>query len=499
MNPKTNSQLSISIQKDPKQNIHNSHFYNFIKNKRFSDINTNKTTAIIKKTNHPQSLQHQILSINNGSLIKIEKHHEIQQPNKKIFFENCVLPKINTSYAINKEYQESKVYDENRQYSKRKSQLLKQLILLYQNDQSLSNITLAQKDCIMNPSQIQEQEQSRIMQERPQGKIQRRSQILIEQKYYGDSDLSEARFSNSNIQQKRILLGREGIQVQKLESKIILIEQNYKQILMNRLLITELGDTMRLDLKKEVNKIPSSTKNNIKTTFPEIKNNLGSSSLFTDIEKNENPLYQKSLSDQALLNLSKIANLSLFGPKCKEQLKVHIRQDLSMKTQHDYLNQQLERYVTRILDDKNLMTKRKRLEAKEKLKHFNHMPTDLSQFSSIIEDTDRENKLMSIVNAEGKLLQLQRRYDQKLQEDEKLKQQIQINYCKYKEGQTMQIEALPVLSKDEMEDHVKDIFNNRDQSTQRFHDRINEKHIKQKEYIWKQHHFPRNHRRWLSN
>lgn len=60
---------------------------------------------------------------------------------------------------------------------------------------------------------------------------------------------------------------------------------------MNRLLITELGDTMRLDLKKEVNKTPSSTKNSIKTTFPEIKNNLGSSSLFTDIEKNENPLY----------------------------------------------------------------------------------------------------------------------------------------------------------------------------------------------------------------
>ncbi|CAK80854.1 unnamed protein product (macronuclear) [Paramecium tetraurelia] len=276
---------------------------------------------------------------------------------------------------------------------------------------------------------------------------------------------------------------------------------------MNRLLITELGDTMRLDLKKEVNKTPSSSKHIIKTTFPEIKNNMVGSSLFADIEKNDNPLYQKSLSDQALLNLSKIANLSLFGPKCKEQLKVQIREDLQMKTQNDYLNLQLERYVTRILDDKNLMTKRKRqllnelkrLEAKEKLKQFNHMPTDLSQFCSIIEDTDRETKLMSIVNAEGKLLQLQRRYDQKLQEDEKLKQQIKINYNKFKEGQTMQIEALPVLSKDEMENNVKDIFSNRDQSSQRFHQRINEKHKKQKEYIWRQHHFPNDHKRYLSN
>ncbi|CAD8086327.1 unnamed protein product [Paramecium sonneborni] len=275
---------------------------------------------------------------------------------------------------------------------------------------------------------------------------------------------------------------------------------------MNRLLITELGDTLRIDLKKEFNKTPTQNKHILKTTFPEIKNNLGSSSVFADIEKNENPLYQKSLSDQALLNLSKVANLSLFGPKCKEQLKIHIREDLSIKTKNNYLNQQLERYVSRILDDKNLMTKRKRqllnelkrLEAKEKLKHFNHMPTDLSQFSSVIEDTDRETKLMSIVNAEGKLLQLQRRYDQKLQEDEKLQQQIKINYCKYKDGQIMHIEALPVLTQEDMQNDVKDIFTNRDQSSQRFHQRMNEKHIRQKEFIWKQHHFPKDHRRWLS-
>ncbi|CAD8084541.1 unnamed protein product [Paramecium sonneborni] len=275
---------------------------------------------------------------------------------------------------------------------------------------------------------------------------------------------------------------------------------------MNRLLITELGDTLRTDLKKQTNITLTSNKQKLKTTFPEIKNNLGGSQLFTDLEKNENPLYKKSLSEQALLNLSKIANLSLFGLKCKEQLKIHIREDLSIKVKNDYLNQQLEKYATRILDDKNLMTKRKRqllnelkrLEVKEKIKHLNHMPTDLSQFNLIIEDTDRENKLMSIVNVEGKLLQLQRRYDQKLQEDEKIQQQIKINYCKFKDDQTMHIEAIHVLTQEDMQNDVKDIFTNRDESSQRFNQRINEKHIKQNEFIWQQHHFPKNHRRWLS-
>lgn len=60
---------------------------------------------------------------------------------------------------------------------------------------------------------------------------------------------------------------------------------------MNRLLITELGDTLRTDLKKEFSKTPTSNKYTLKTTFPEIKNNIGSSSIFADIEKNENPLF----------------------------------------------------------------------------------------------------------------------------------------------------------------------------------------------------------------
>ncbi|CAK80853.1 unnamed protein product (macronuclear) [Paramecium tetraurelia] len=196
MNPKTNSQLTNPIQKDPKLNIHNSHFYNFIKNKRFPYINTNKTITLIKKNNHPHPAQLEIFSNDNGSLNKLEKHDEPQQPNKKILLENRLLPKINTSYAINQQLKESKGFNESRQYSKRKSQLLKQLMLLYQNDQTLSNITLALKDCskTINPTQGQEKEQSKILEQRPQGKIQRRSQVLIEQ----NLDLSEARFSNSN-------------------------------------------------------------------------------------------------------------------------------------------------------------------------------------------------------------------------------------------------------------------------------------------------------------
>ncbi|CAK72019.1 unnamed protein product (macronuclear) [Paramecium tetraurelia] len=275
---------------------------------------------------------------------------------------------------------------------------------------------------------------------------------------------------------------------------------------MNRLLITELGDTMRSEMKRDMTKTVKSNRTMLKTQFPEIKNNFGSSALFMEIDKTQNPLYQKSLSDQALLNLSKVANLSLFGPKNRQNLENHLREDLLIKKQKDYLNLRLDKHVERILDDKNLMSKRKRqllnelkkLEAKEKLKQFHHIPTEQSQFSSLVEDTDRENKLMSIVNAEGKLLQLKRRYEKKQQEEQKMKEQVKMNYCKFKDNQIMHIEALKIMEHEEMENDVKDIFMNKDMSEIRFMERLNEKHVKEQVQIWKQHHFPRQHRKWLS-
>ncbi|CAD8168901.1 unnamed protein product [Paramecium octaurelia] len=275
---------------------------------------------------------------------------------------------------------------------------------------------------------------------------------------------------------------------------------------MNRLLITELGDTMRTEMKRDLTKTIKSNRTILKTSFPEIKNNFCSSALLTEIDKTQNPLYQKSLSDQALLNLSKVANLSLFGPKNRQSLENHLRDDLQIKKQKDYLNLCLDKQVDRILDDKNLMSKRKRqllnelkkLEARTKLRHVHHIQTEQSQFSSVIEDNDRGMKLMSIVNAEGKLLQLKRRYEKQQLEDLKIKQQVKLNYCNFKENQVRNIEALKIMEHKDMENDVKDIFMNKDLSEIRFSERLNEKHVRETEQIWKQHHFPQ-HRKWLSN
>lgn len=65
---------------------------------------------------------------------------------------------------------------------------------------------------------------------------------------------------------------------------------------MNRLMITELGDTMRTELKRDHLKSNSKPNSNIKN-LPEIKNYKGSTALFMEMEKNDNPLYSKSLSD----------------------------------------------------------------------------------------------------------------------------------------------------------------------------------------------------------
>lgn len=60
---------------------------------------------------------------------------------------------------------------------------------------------------------------------------------------------------------------------------------------MNRLLITEIGDSIRSELKREASKTNHTSKSNTKIVFPDIKTNFGSSVLFVDMEKTENPLY----------------------------------------------------------------------------------------------------------------------------------------------------------------------------------------------------------------
>ncbi|CAD8071532.1 unnamed protein product [Paramecium primaurelia] len=275
---------------------------------------------------------------------------------------------------------------------------------------------------------------------------------------------------------------------------------------MNRLLITELGDTMRTEMKRDLTKTIKSNKTILKTSLPEIKNNFCSSALLTEIDKTQNPLYQESLSDQALLNLSRVANLSLFGPKYRQNLENHLRDDLQIKNQKDYLNICLDKQIDKILDDKDLMSKRKRqllnelkkLEARVKLNHFQHITTEQSQFSTMIEDNDRKQKLISIVNAEGKLLQLKKRYEKQQQEGQKIKEQVKMNYQNFKENQIRHLEAMKIMEHEGMENDVKEIFKNKDLVENRFSERLNEKHAKEKQQIWKQHHFPQ-HRKMLSN
>ncbi|CAD8113162.1 unnamed protein product [Paramecium primaurelia] len=176
---------------------------------------------------------------------------------------------------------------------------------------------------------------------------------------------------------------------------------------MNRLLITELGDAMRSELIQQEELKKKKTILISRDSLPEIKQTGIINSLLLDID--DNPLYRKSLSDVALLNLTKAANISLNGSQSKDILEKHIREDLQIPKRNDYLNHYLNKQVEKIVDDKNSMTKRrryllgelKRIEIKEtNLNIKNRISTDQSRLSTIVEDIDRENKLMAIINTE---------------------------------------------------------------------------------------------------
>ncbi|CAD8202543.1 unnamed protein product [Paramecium pentaurelia] len=274
---------------------------------------------------------------------------------------------------------------------------------------------------------------------------------------------------------------------------------------MNRLLITELGDAMRAELIKQEELKRKKTVLVSKDSLPEIKQTGIINSLLLDVD--DNPLYRKSLSDVALMNLTKAATISLNGFQSKDILEQHIREDLQIQKKNDYLNHYLNKQVEKILDDKNLMTKRrryllgelKRIEIKENsLNIKNRISTDQSQLSTIVEDTDRENKLMAIINTEGKLLQLQRRYDKKKQDDETLKQQVKTNYSKHKDIEDMHIEALPILTQEQLEQGIQNLYHNTDLSELRFQQRLLDKHKQITTKVWQQYHFPKKHKKWIA-
>ncbi|CAK65096.1 unnamed protein product (macronuclear) [Paramecium tetraurelia] len=273
---------------------------------------------------------------------------------------------------------------------------------------------------------------------------------------------------------------------------------------MNRLLITELGDAMRHELIKQEEQKLKKTVLVSKDSLPEIKSPSIINSLLLDVD--DNPLYRKSLSDVALMNLTKAANISLNGSQSKDVLEQHIREDLQIQKKNDYLNNYLNKQVEKILDDKNLMTKRKRyllgelrrIEIKENnLNIKNRISTDQSQLSTIVEDTDRENKLMAIINTEGKLLQLQRRYEKKKQDDEALKLQVKNNYSKHKDIEDMHIEAMPILTQEQLEQGIQNLYHNSDLSEHRFQQRLLDKHKEIATKVWKQYHYPKRHKKWI--
>ncbi|CAD8122737.1 unnamed protein product [Paramecium sonneborni] len=273
---------------------------------------------------------------------------------------------------------------------------------------------------------------------------------------------------------------------------------------MNRLLITELGDAMRAELIKQEELKRKKTVLVSRDSLPEVKSTGIINSLLLDVD--DNPLYRKSLSDIALMNLTRAANISLNGSQSKDVLEQHIREDLQIQKKNDYLNHYLNKQVQKIADDKNLMTKRRRyllgelrkIEAKENsLKIRNRISTDQSQLSTIVEDTDRENKLMAIINTEGKLLQLQRRYDKKKEDDEALKQQVKSNYCKLKDIQEMHIDALQILSQEQLVQGIQNLYHNTDLSEARFQQRLHDKHNNITTKVWQQYHFPKKHKKWI--
>ncbi|CAD8123816.1 unnamed protein product [Paramecium sonneborni] len=273
---------------------------------------------------------------------------------------------------------------------------------------------------------------------------------------------------------------------------------------MNRLLITELGDAMRAELIKQEELKRKKTILVSRDSLPEVKSTGIINSLLMDVD--DNPLYRKSLSDIALMNLTKAANISLNGSQSKDVLEQHIREDLQIQKKNDYLNNYLNKQVEKLADDKNLMTKRRRyllgelkkIEAKENcLKIRNRISTDQSQLSTIVEDADRENKLMAIINTEGKLLQLQRRYDKKKQDDEVLKQQVKSNYYKLKDIEEMHIDTLQILTQEQLDEGIRNLYHNTDQSEIRFQQRLHDKHKKITTKVWQQHHFPKKHKKWI--
>ncbi|CAD8187953.1 unnamed protein product [Paramecium pentaurelia] len=270
---------------------------------------------------------------------------------------------------------------------------------------------------------------------------------------------------------------------------------------MNRLLITQTGEQLRNEMKQQAYQQRSGKQVKKKEQrLPELVRQP--TNLLIDTER-DHILYQKTLSEVALSNLNRVASLSLLGQKSKNKLETHIREELNLPNNFQYLNQSLDKQLNKILSDKDLKTKRKRhllteLKRIEKKRTTSHNE-DFSIFSSCIEDYDKNQKMTAIINAEGKLAQLTRRYKQKELNDQKLKLNLNISLEKMQERKNMRIEAINPLSPTQIKINSQRQFNEMfyDNSEERFHNRLQEKHVKQICQIWSQYQFPKQTKRWI--
>ncbi|CAD8071056.1 unnamed protein product [Paramecium sonneborni] len=269
---------------------------------------------------------------------------------------------------------------------------------------------------------------------------------------------------------------------------------------MNRLLITQAGEQLRNEIKQQANQ-QETLKQIKKKDQPLPVLNPQTKNQFIDTER-DNILYQKTLSEVALTNLNHVASLSLLGQKSKKKLETHIRDELNLPNNFNYLNKNLDKQINKILSNNDLQTYRKRHLLTE-LKRINKKRTishneDVSINSSCIEDYDKVQKMTAIINAEGKLAQLTRRYKQKQLNDQKLQMSLNISLGKMQERKNMLIDAINPMSPTQMKISSQRQFDEmfQDKSEERFHNRLQEKHVKQICLVWNQHQFPKQTKRW---
>ncbi|CAD8156683.1 unnamed protein product [Paramecium octaurelia] len=192
---------------------------------------------------------------------------------------------------------------------------------------------------------------------------------------------------------------------------------------MNRIIITEIGDSIRKDLKEDC------TSNDFNFTsskrYLRFKTNASESTVELKRQNTINPLLcPQELVSIAQTKLYNMAKLSLQGQT--EQLKNCIQQDLNLPKKSSYINKNLDRLVHQIVDNQDQFTKRKSQLLKQ-LMLIKQSDRSKSNYTLAFKDNEKVQTILqvpSIMNAEGKLEQLQRRFQRQNQADLRMRQRL---------------------------------------------------------------------------